>query len=172
MNFSSLSASDKRTLVLGAVATLVALISFVDTSGSWGGVMILALLGGLLAVFMVLQPQVAPTVKLPMTKGLTALVAGAAATAGFAIAMLSYIGYISRNITDIYVILMIVGLVASILLLWFGWQAYQAERPAAATTGAATTGAAPAAAPPAAAPPPAAPPPPPAASDDTPSTST
>lgn len=132
MNFSSLSASDRRVLIAGAVAAVVAVISFVDPSGQWGGVMVLALLGGLGGAFLAIQSQVAPTMKLPVTRGLALLVAGALATGGFAIAMLSYFGYITRNITDVYVLLMIVGLVASIFLLWTGWQAYQAEPKAAA----------------------------------------
>jgi threonine/homoserine/homoserine lactone efflux protein len=148
MNFSSLSASDKQLAIAGGIVVLVSIISFVDPSGSWGGVMALSLLGGLFALFHLLQPQMAPTTKLPMTKGMSMLVAGALSVAGFAIAMLSYIGYISRNIGDIYVIVMIVGLVAAAFLAWTGWKAYQAEPKAAPTP----------APPPAATEPPAAPP--------------
>ena len=143
MNFSSLSAADKRLLITGALVALISLISFADPSGTWGAVMILGILGGLLAAFVAVQSQMAPTMKLPMTRGLSILVAGGAAVLGFAVAMLTYIGYITRNIADIFVILMIIGLVASIYLAWQGWLAYQAE-PKTGT-------------------PPAAPPPPPAA---------
>ena len=159
MNFSSLTAGDKRLLIAGAVVALVALISFVDPSGSWGGVMALSLIGGLLAIFVAVQAQMMPTMKMPMTRGLSVLIAGALAVAGSAIAMLGYIGYISRNLADIYVILMIIGLVAGIFILWTGWQLYQAEPKAAA---------APAPATPAATAAPAAPPSPPADSGSTP----
>jgi hypothetical protein len=178
MNFSSLSASDKRVLIAGLVVAVVALISFVDPSGSWGGIMILSLLGGLGAAFVAAQSQLMPSMKLPATKGLSILVLGAVAAGGTAIAMLSYIGYISRNLTDIYVILMVIGLIAALFVAWTGWVAYQGERgaaPAAAASAPAAAASAPAApaapavpaapaGPPASdAPPPAAPPPAPEA---------
>lgn len=144
MNYSSLSALDRRVLIAGAVAAIAALISFVDTSGDWGAIMILGLLGGLGGVFVALQPQVAPTMKLPATKGMALLASGLVATLGFALATLNYVGYITRNLADIYVLVVIAGLVASVVLLWTGWQAYQGEPKAAA--------------PPPAAPPPATPP--------------
>jgi MFS family permease len=164
MNFSSLSASDKRVLIAGLVVAIVALISFVDPSGSWGGIMILSLLGGLGAAFVAAQSQLMPSMKLPATKGLSILVLGAVAAGGTAIAMLSYIGYISRNLTDVYVILMVIGLVAALFVAWTGWVAYQGERgvaPAAAASAPAapTAPTAPATPPPSDAPPPAAPPP-------------
>ena len=163
MNFSSLSAADRRLVIVGGLIALISVISFLDPSGSWGPIMILALLGGLLAAFVAMQSQVAPTMKLPATRGLTLLAAGGAAVIGFALAMLTYIGYISRNLIDVFVILMIVGLIASIWLAWTAWRAYQAEPKAGAP--AATASAAPAPAAPAAAqePPAAAPPPPPPA---------
>jgi len=131
MNFSSLTTGDKRLLIAGAVVALVAVISFVDPSGSWGGVMALSLIGGLLAIFVAVQSQMMPTMKMPVTRGLSVLIAGALAVGGSAIAMLGYIGYISRNLADIYVLLMIVGLVAGIFILWSGWQLYQSEPKAA-----------------------------------------
>ena len=131
MNFSALGASDKRTVIIAGVVTLIALLSFLDPAGSWGGVMILGLLGGLGALFIVLQPQVAPTMKLPVARGLGMLVASGLAALGFVLAVLSYISYIAKYITDIFVILMLVGLVASLFLAWTSWQAYQAESGAA-----------------------------------------
>src|SRR6185503_9737370 len=162
MNFSTLSAADKRIVIAAALVVIISVLSYVDPSGNWGGVMVLALVGGLFGLFVVLQPQLAPTVKLPMTRGLSLLVAGALATGGLALAVLTYIGYISRNIVDPFVILMIVGLIAAIFVLWMGWQAYQAEPKAAAPAAPASPTAA--TAPPPPAPAPAAPPPaPPAA---------
>ncbi len=128
------------------MVAIIALVSFLDPSGSWGPVMALTLLAGLGAVFVGLQTQIAPSVKLPAPKGLLLLILGGVATGGIAIAMLSYLGYISRNIADIFVLLMVVGLVASIVLLWTGWTAYKAETPVAAAAAAPAGPAAPAAA--------------------------
>ena len=59
------------------------------------------------------------------------LVAGAAATLGFVIAGLTWFSYVI-DITRIFSIIFDIGLVAAIVLLWFGWVAYQAEPKAAA----------------------------------------
>lgn len=131
MNFSKLSASDKRTLVLGAIVAIAGVLSFMDPSGSWGAVVVIGILGGLLAVYVAVQPQMAPAMKLPATKGLLLLVAGAAAALGFVIAGLTWFSYVIE-VTRVFSIIFDVGLVAAVLLLWFGWTAYQAEPKAAA----------------------------------------
>jgi hypothetical protein len=131
MNFSSLSASDKRTLVLGAIVAVAGILSFMDPSGSWGVIVVIGILGGLLAVYVAVQPQMAPSMKLPATKGMLLLVAGAAAALGFVVAGLTYFGYV-LEVTRVFSIIFDIGLVASIVLLWFGWLAYQAEPKAVA----------------------------------------
>src|SRR4029079_3695806 len=95
-------------------------------AGSWGGIMIVSVLAGAAAAFVALQPQVAPAMRLPMTKGLSLLVLGAAATAASLIALVSYLGYVFKYLTDIYVLIFLVGLVASIFLLWIRWRSHQA----------------------------------------------
>jgi hypothetical protein len=127
MRFRTLGAGDQRILIAGAVVAITALISFVDPAGSWGGIMIVSVLAGVAAAFVAVQPQVAPAMRLPMTKGLSLLVLGAAATAASLIALVSYLGYVFKYLTDIYVLIFLVGLVASIFLLWIGWRAYKAE---------------------------------------------
>jgi phosphoglycerol transferase MdoB-like AlkP superfamily enzyme len=153
MNYSSLSASDRRVLITGGIVAIVALLSFLDPNGNWGSIMALTLLAGLGAVFVGLQAQLAPSTKLPVSKGLLLLILGAVAAGATAISMLTYIGYITSNIADFFVLIMIVGLIASIVLLLTGWTAYKAETLAPAVP----------AAPGAPATPPPPPPPPPAA---------
>jgi len=127
MNFRTMSAADQQVLIAGAVIAITGLISFVDPAGSWGGIMIVSVLAGVAAAFVAVQRQVAPAMRLPMTKGLSLLVLGAAATAASLIALVSYLGYVFKYLTDIYVLIFLVGLVASIFLLWIGWRAYKAE---------------------------------------------
>lgn len=131
MNFSSLSMSGKRTLVLGAIVAIAGILSFMDPSGSWGVVVVIGILGGLLAVYVAVQPQLAPSMKMPATKGMLLLAAGAAATLGFGIAGLIWFSYVIE-VTRVFSIIFDIGLVAAIALLWFGWVAYQAEPKAAA----------------------------------------
>jgi len=127
MNYRTMGAAAQRLLITGAVIAITALISFVDPAGSWGGIMIVSLLAGLGAAYLAVQPQVAPSMKLPAPRGLSLLVLGAAATAASAIALLSYIKYVLNNLTDVYELIFLVGLVASAYLLWVGWTAYKAE---------------------------------------------
>jgi hypothetical protein len=127
MNFRTMSAADQQVLIAGTVIAITALISFVDPAGSWGGIMIVSVLAGVAAAYVAVQPQVAPAMRLPMTKGTSLLVLGAAATAASLIALLSYLGYVFKYLTDIYVLIFVVGLVASVFLLWLGWRAYKAE---------------------------------------------
>ena len=91
MNWSTLGADERRNLILGAIVVVTAVLSFLTPSGSWGPVMILAILGGLLAAFLALQPQLAPTTRLPASKGIVLLVAGALAAAGFVLAGITYL---------------------------------------------------------------------------------
>jgi hypothetical protein len=127
LSFRTLGGGDQRILFAGAVIAITSLISFVDPSGGWGGIMIVSVLAGAGAAYVSVQPQVSPTMQLPAPKGTSLLVLGAAATAASAIALLSYIGYVFGNLTDIYEIIFLVGLIASIYLLWVGWTSYKAE---------------------------------------------
>jgi hypothetical protein len=126
MNFSTLSAEDRRNLILGAIVVVAGVLSFFDPAGNWGSVVFLGILGGLLAMFVATQAQVAPTVKLPATRGVVELVTGALAALGFVIAGLTYAAYLIQ--INVFSIIFDIGLVASIALLWFGWQAYQREQ--------------------------------------------
>lgn len=134
MNFSTLSAADRRVAISGAIAAIVGFLSFLDPNGDWGTIMALTLIAGLGAVFVGLQSQLAPGTKLPTTKGLLLLILGGVATGATGIAVLTYLGYITRNVVDFFTLSMIVGLVASIVLLLTGWTAYQGETAAAAPT--------------------------------------
>ena len=132
MNFSSLSASDKRTLILGAIVAVAGILSFMDPSGSWGVVVAIGILGGLLAIYVAVQPQMAPQMMLPATRRPPPVAARAAAAFGFVIAGLTWFSYVLA-VTRIFSIIFDAGLVAAVLLLWFGWVAYQAEpKPATA----------------------------------------
>jgi hypothetical protein len=128
MNFSSLSAADKRVLIAAVGVIIGGVIGVIDRWGSGG---IIGLLAGIAAAVVVLLPQLSPGAKLPMAKGITLLGLGIVATAGFALAALQYLDY-ALAFTRIYSILFDLGLVAAVVLLWFGWTAYKAERGATA----------------------------------------
>jgi len=130
MDFGKLSAADRRTLIVAAVVVVTGVASIID---DWGGGAVIGLLAGAAAAAVILLPQLAPATRLPAPKGLSLLVTGGLAAIGFVLAAIQW----SRYLTDfgsVYSILFDVGLVASIVLLWFGWTAYQAESKSAAPT--------------------------------------
>ena len=146
-DFSKLGAADKRILI-AAIAVLVGgIISIIDR---WGVGGIGGGLAGLGAAFVVLQPQLAPTLKLPMPKSTTLVILGGVAAGGFVISALQYIEYVFI-LTRVYTLLFDLGLVAALALAYFTWLEYKAALgPAAPPPAAPTPPAEPPAAPPAA----------------------
>lgn len=142
MSFSALSGNDRTAAVAAVIVVITALISLV---WRWGFLMVIPLLAGLLVLFVLFQARLAPTMRMPASRGMILLGAGAAAALFWVLVALQWLGYITDNVASIDVLQFFVGLVASIVLLFAGWRAYQSD-----------SGAAPAAPPPA--PPPAAPP--------------
>jgi len=131
MNFSMLGAGDRNIAILGVIVVVTGVLSFLDPSGSWGAVVILGIIGGLLAAFVSVQAQMAPSVKLPATRGMVLLIAGLLAAGGFVLAGLTYLSYVFS--IRIFSIIFDVGMIAAIVLLWFGWQAYQKEQGSSGT---------------------------------------
>jgi hypothetical protein len=141
--FSSLTGNDRTAAVAALIVVITGVISL---AWRWGFLMFIPLLAGLLVLFVLFRGSIAPNVKLPATKGMLILGAGAAAALFWVLVALQWLGYITDNLVSIDVIQFFVGLAASVVLLLAGWRAYQSE-----------SGATPAAQPPAA-PPPAEPP--------------
>lgn len=128
MNISTLSDADKRIFYASIGAIVGGVVGLIDHWGIGGTI---GLLGGLAAAGVVLLPQLAPTMKLPAAKSVVLLGCGVAAAGGFALAILTYIGY-ALDITRIYSILFDLGFVAAIVLLWLTWTGYKAGQGASA----------------------------------------
>src|SRR3972149_379931 len=91
MNFSALSANDRLAAIAAVVVVITGVISL---AWAWGALVILSLLAGVGVLFVVLQPQIAPSTKLPMTKGLLMLGLGSVSTIILVVVALSFINYI------------------------------------------------------------------------------
>jgi hypothetical protein len=124
MNFSKLSAADKRLLIAAAGVIVGGVVGIID---AWGIGATVGLLAGLAAAGVLLLPQLSPATKLPAPKATSLLILGAIAAIGFGLSALTYISYV-LDVTRIYTILFDIGLVAAIALLWFAWLGYQAEQ--------------------------------------------
>lgn len=126
MNFSKLSSNDRLAAIAGVVVVVTGLISLYT---SWGALVILSLLSGAGVLFVVLQPQIAPAVRLPMPKGTLMLGLGVVATVVLLIVTVSWLDYILTPPIFVFdTIQFMIGLVAAIVMLWTGWTAYAAER--------------------------------------------
>jgi hypothetical protein len=126
MNFSALSAMDKRVAILAAVVAVTAVLSL---ALAWGFFMVISLVAGAAALWVVFQPQVTPAMKLPGSKGSLVTAAGAVATVAAILAALPWLtnGYIGARFLTFDVIQFMVGLIASVLLAWTGWQMLSGE---------------------------------------------
>jgi hypothetical protein len=114
---------------MAAIAGVVVVItSIISLAWRWGFLMFLPLLAGLVVLFVIFQARVAPNVKLPMTRGFLLLAAGGAAALFWAFVTLQWLGYIVDHLVSVDVIQFFVGLVASLVLAFAGWRAYQAEQ--------------------------------------------
>ncbi len=149
MDFSKLSSNDRTALIAAVIVTVTGLIS---VTNNWGVFMILSLLAGLAGVFIVLQPQLAPAMKLPAPKGLSLLGAGGVATVATGLTAIDWLGWIFDHLIAFDTIQFVAGLVAAVVLLYAGWMAYNGDRGTAPATPAAPAS-------------PASPPPPPPPAD-------
>ncbi len=78
---------------------------------------------------MVFRARVAPNVNLPMAHGMLLLVLGGAAALFWVLVTLQWIDYILEPpIFTVDTIQFLIGLVASLVMLFAGWRAYQADK--------------------------------------------
>ncbi len=139
MDFGKLSQTEKLA-VYGSAAVIVG-----GLVGYSYGVTILAVLAAIGMLAIVFLPQMSPGTNLPGSKGSLMLIAGGVAGVVLLLAALMYLGIIFTN-TDIRDIFFIVAVVGGVVMVWAGWQAFQAEggkfQLGAGTAGAGTAGAA------------------------------
>jgi hypothetical protein len=142
MDLSKLSQNDRITL--GAAAT-VAVTALLSISNAWGALMFLSLAAGVGAIAVILQPMLAPTVTLPVTKVQALLGLGGLATVATGLTALNWLGWIIEYPGKFDTIQFVVGLVAAIVLTVISFQAFKAERAATAASAAPAAPTAPAA---------------------------
>jgi hypothetical protein len=128
--FSALTGNDRTAAVAAVVALITGVISLAN---AWGVLMVIPILAAIGVLGIVFQANIAPGVKLPMTKGTLLLALGAAAAVIWILVTIQWIGYILTPPIFVFdSIQFIVGLVAAIVMAFAGWRAYQAERGASA----------------------------------------
>ena len=124
MDFSKLNQNDKTAALASAVLVitgLVAATTYTSYAITW-----LAILAAVGMLFVVLQPQIAPSVKLPGSKGSLMVVLGGIAGVIMLLALLTTLGFIfvAFGFADI---LFLAAILAGLTMAWTGWAAFQAE---------------------------------------------
>jgi hypothetical protein len=122
MDLSKLSASERLAVYASAV---VVITGFLSVAWSWGTLMLLAAVAGLVVLGGILLPQLSPNTNLPAPKGLVMLGGGIVAAAVFVITAIDWLGWIGDHLATFDTLQFLVGLVASLVMAWAGWRAYQ-----------------------------------------------
>ena len=122
MDLSRLSSSERMAVYASAV---VVITGFLSVAWSWGTLMLLAAVAGLVVLGGILLPQLSPNTNLPAPKGLVMLGGGIVAAAVFVITAIDWIGWIGDHLATFDTLQFLVGLVASLVMAWAGWRAYQ-----------------------------------------------
>ena len=125
MDFSKLSQNDRITLGAAAVVVVTALLSITN---DWGALMFLSLAAGAGAIAVIVQPIVAPAASLPVPKGAALLGLGATAAVATGLSGLNWLGWIIEHVTRFDTIQFVTGFAAAVVLLYFGYVAFKAER--------------------------------------------
>ena len=124
MSFSGMAAAERNALISAVVVVITALISL---GWSWGALMIVTLLAGAGALFVLYQPRMAPAMALPGSKGSLVAALGIAATVATALTALYWLGYITAYLASLDTLIFLAGLIASVVLAWSGWQILKSE---------------------------------------------
>jgi len=124
MNTSN-STSRGVTLAAGAIVAVTGVLSIAN---DWGIVMAVSLLAGLAAIVL----ELAPTIVLPVSRGVAAVAIGAAAAATSTLVAIDWLGWIAGHLIRFDTFQFLTGLVAAIVLLVVGYGRFQAERRSAA----------------------------------------
>jgi hypothetical protein len=122
MDLSKLTANERMAVVAGAVVVVSGIISLIN---NWGTLMLVALLAGAVVVGGLLIPQLSPGTNLPAPRGVVMLGGGVVAAVSYLVTAIDWIGWIGANFASFDAIQFLIGLVASLVLAWTGWRAYQ-----------------------------------------------
>ena len=122
MDLSKLTANERMAVFAGAVVVVSGIISLIN---NWGTLMLVALLAGAVVVGGLLIPQLSPGTNLPAPRGIVMLGGGVVAAVSYVVTAIDWIGWIGENFASFDAIQFLIGLIASLVLAWTGWRAYQ-----------------------------------------------
>jgi hypothetical protein len=124
MNFSKLDQNEKTAAMASAALVITGLIAagaYTIYSTTW-----LAVIAALGLLFVVLQPQLAPDVGLPTSKGSLFLLLGGAAGLIMVVSLLIRRDFVFLRF-GIPDLAFLIALAAGVAMAWAGWRTFQAE---------------------------------------------
>jgi hypothetical protein len=131
--FSALSANDRLAAIAAVIVVITGVISL---AWAWGALVLVPALAAVGVLFIVFQSRIAPTMTLPMTRGMLLLGLGGVAAIIWVVLALQWTSWIVGHLLTVDTIQFLIGLLAAIVMAFAGWRAYQAEKgtaPAAPT---------------------------------------
>lgn len=129
---SQVSGVERTMVIASAVVVVFGLVAYV--TDDWSQTFWFSIIAAVLAIVVVFLPRLAPTVKLPVTKGVTLLVLGGVAAAGAIIELVAYLNWFFNHLLQLGTIAFVVALAGTLIMAWVGWTAYSAERGTAGPT--------------------------------------
>lgn len=130
MDLSKLDSTDRMA---GIAALVIVVLGVVSLMSDWGTLMLVPILAGLAVLAVLLQPQLSPSTTLPAPKPVVLVAAGVAAAVTWLIVAIDWLDWIFEHLATFDTLQFLVGLAASFILAWTGWQAFQASRGSSAT---------------------------------------
>jgi hypothetical protein len=131
VDLSKLSSSERMAVFASAIVVVTGLLSLM---WNWGALMLLAAIAGAVVLGGILIPQISPSTNLPAPKGLVMLGGGIVAALAFIVTAFDWLGWIGDHLASFDTLQFLVGLVASLVMAWAGWRAYQESGRAGSTT--------------------------------------
>jgi hypothetical protein len=135
MDFNKLSEADKKLVLLAAAVIVGGLAGVAD---GWGSLATIGLLAGIGVVGVIFQPQLMPTLKVPIARNQLIFGLAVAAVVCFVLAGLGGLSFLF-DFTSIATLLFDIGIVASLVLAWFAWLDFKVANPEVAARIAAAT---------------------------------
>ena len=124
MDFSKLSRNEKMAVYASIVVVVSALISIAN---NWGTLMFIPLLAGIAALVVVFSPQVMPSTRMPGSNGSLLTVLGVASVLVWVVVLIDNLEWVMDHIVNLDTFQFVIGLIAAVVLAWFGWQTLQGE---------------------------------------------
>jgi hypothetical protein len=130
MDLSKLDSTDRMAAIAALIVVVLGVVSIIN---DWGTLMIVPILAGLAVLAVVLMPQLSPQTTIPAPKPMVLLAAGAVAALAWLLVAIDWLTWIVDHLGAVDTLQFLVGLVASFVLAWAGWQAFQASRGSTST---------------------------------------